>query len=696
MMPATRTVLISEPSALAQVPFVPYVSAVLKSWWRRNAESPDAFEWLDPIYLKAGAEELLAPYDDRQIDVLGLSCYTWNWALQCQLARLVKARNPECLVVAGGPHPDYKNPAFFREHPEIDVVVVKDGEIPFAQILDRVAAGSRDFGGVPGLDLPERTASSQPLRLVSRNDAATPAASHVRTAPSEVPRRFDHSPYLDEAEYYERLAQRHGPGTFNLTWETNRGCPYSCSFCDWGSSTMSRIRAFDLERVHAEAEWIGRMRPAFVFVADANFGILPRDMEIADALDRVYRATGFPKSLYYSPAKNHPDRTVELALKFAGSGIVAFHTLSIQHTHPEVLACVDRSNIKIEKQREIVRRLLERDVPLEVQLIVGLPGDSPDRWKACLAELMDWGVHQEYIVFPFSLLPNAPAADETTAAKWQLQWVDRDVAHHQSVRPKDATDSVLTSRIVVSTHTYSPADWVEMRVYTAFVQALHNCSLTRLIAIYLHFTHGVSYDRFYRLVIDDLCRRSGWLGALRQQLAGHYQRIIDDPTTVDDMPLDEFPALDVCVDPSRWLFVKLCRQFDRFFADLGAFLGEALPSATNLASAVDYQKQLMVLPDYRRKYGKTVPIGHDWISYFATATRLSTWQRLDEPAATPGAVVDVRDGRDDDADAAHFDWGRWAPNDERRWMRWFEQTVLFRRAASRSQFVRLQLRQPAL
>ena len=77
-------------------------------------------------------------------------------------------------------------------------------------------------------------------------------------APAEVPSRFDHSPYLDEAEYYETLAQRHGPGTFNLTWETNRGCPYSCSFCDWGSSTMSRIRAFDIERVRAEAEWIGR------------------------------------------------------------------------------------------------------------------------------------------------------------------------------------------------------------------------------------------------------------------------------------------------------------------------------------------------------------------------------------------------------------------------------------------------------
>ena len=38
-----------------------------------------------------------------------------------------------------------------------------------------------------------------------------------------------------------------GPGGLNL--ETNRGCPYGCTFCDWGSATLSRIRKFDLDRV---------------------------------------------------------------------------------------------------------------------------------------------------------------------------------------------------------------------------------------------------------------------------------------------------------------------------------------------------------------------------------------------------------------------------------------------------------------
>ena len=78
---------------------------------------------------------LLEPYGDTPIDVLGVSCYTWNSKLQYALASRVKARYPNCLVIAGGPDPDYKDSEFFRRHPFIDIVAVKDGEVTFNKIL---------------------------------------------------------------------------------------------------------------------------------------------------------------------------------------------------------------------------------------------------------------------------------------------------------------------------------------------------------------------------------------------------------------------------------------------------------------------------------------------------------------------------------------------------------------------------------
>src|SRR5207244_1673497 len=97
--------------------------------------------------------------------------------------------------------------------------------------------------------------------------------SHVCTGPAEVPKEFEYSPYLDQSGFYETLREQYGRGFFYATWETNRGCPYSCNFCDWGSATMAKLRRFSMERVSAEADWLSYISPSFVLVADANFGI---------------------------------------------------------------------------------------------------------------------------------------------------------------------------------------------------------------------------------------------------------------------------------------------------------------------------------------------------------------------------------------------------------------------------------------
>ena len=108
------TVLISEPSVERQAPFLPYMWGVLKTASDLFDDLADQFSWLDPIYRRGLVQEMLAPYDLMTVDVLGLSCYTWNFKLQCELARAVKAENSRCLIVAGGPEPDVKNREFFR------------------------------------------------------------------------------------------------------------------------------------------------------------------------------------------------------------------------------------------------------------------------------------------------------------------------------------------------------------------------------------------------------------------------------------------------------------------------------------------------------------------------------------------------------------------------------------------------------
>ena len=442
-----KTILISEPNAIDEMPYLPYMWATLKSYHERHGVASDDYEWLEPIYHRGDPSSLLGPYRDTRIDVLGLSCYTWNWDIERRLARRVKQENPDCYVVVGGPDPAYKDPQFFIQNPYIDAVVVNDGEIPFARILDALSEDRSRLQAITGLYLPD-------------GESRVP----VSTGLPEVPTVFDHSPYIDQSAFYERLVKAKGPGVFSAIWETNRGCPYSCSFCDWGSNTMSKVRRFDIERVKAESEWLARMGTYVLLIVDANLGILPRDLEIADHLCAMRARYGYPSAIYYSAAKNNPDRSIEIANKFAAAGFIDSHFMAIQHTSEEVLAATDRQNISPAKQKEVAQALQKQNIPITVQLILGIPGDTYDLWKTCFGDLMEWGIHEDYQVFPYSLLPNAPAAEKSFREKWEIETAECSVTTQHLAPRSFAEDNLLTGKVIIKSKTFSRHDWIRMNV----------------------------------------------------------------------------------------------------------------------------------------------------------------------------------------------------------------------------------------
>jgi putative methyltransferase len=676
-----KTVLISEPHAIENpAPFLPYVWAILKSYWERHRDGDDPYEWLPPIFLNRDPASLLRPYAEATIDVLGLSCYTWNWELQCAVAKRVKARNPRCLVVAGGPEPDYKDVEFFRKHPYVDAIAVKDGEITFSRILAQLMRGDRDLRAVAGLYLPG-------------------AAGHVCTGPAEVPTVFDHSPYYDQRAYYERLVESHRPGVFHATWESNRGCPYSCAFCDWGSSTLSKVRPFEMSRVEADLDMLARLGTAYVMSADANFGILPRDLEIADRVIAAHERHGSPKMLYYSAAKNNPERAVAIARKFARAGLCSTHTLAVQHTRKEVLAATNRANISAEKQVAAAQALIDSKIPINVQLILGIPGDTYELWKGCLADLMEWGIHEDYDTYFYSLLPNAPAAEKPFREKWEIETIDRIVFSDtaQPWRPGDIDLTRMTkSRIVVRSKTFSREDWVRMFTYAAIVKALHNASLTRLVAIYLRLTHGVPYLDFYEDLIERFFPATAPARDWHRAVASCYSSLLREDDAMDRMPVRELPGYAWSLDPSRWLIVQVGLHLDAFYDPLRRHLLERYRGVRNLASVVEYQRNLVILPSYDRRIGKRFRTDLDWVRYFEQARGHTGVEALAEPEPVPGAAVRVGDQTcGEKGYLVHpLEWESLGGED--RWLAWIRHTVVHRNSAGKKNFQHLRVERPGL
>jgi len=659
-------ILISDPNSTSEFLYLPYLWATLKTSSEQQPALSGRFDWLDPIYRNGTAEDLLATVEPASIAVLGLSCYTWNFSLQCEIATLVKRANPHCLVVAGGPQPNVNDRRFFRRHPYIDLVVKQDGELTFNKILAAIAAGDWDFTKVPGLALP-----SGEGRAV------------CFTGAPELPTQFGVSPYIAQSAYFERLLKEHGPGRLNAVWETNRGCPYSCSFCDWGSNSLTKIRRFDIDRVMSEVDWLGRMNLNFIFLADANFGILPRDVDIAREIAAVRRRHGGPGYLYYSPPKNNPDRGLAIAKTLFDSGISPMHALTIQHTDPVVLASTDRQNISPEKQRDLAHTLLDLGIPSDVHLILGIPGDSYERWKNCFADLMEWGIHEDYTVFFYNLLPNAPAADPAFISQWGIQTLERRARHRSGMIRRGSAGGVIREHIIISSHTFTADDWVRMNVYASFVRALHCCSMTRLIAIYLHRTHGISYRAFYECIVETFFAKTFRGGRLHGEIEQIFRACLQTDAILENTELDVLPEFPYYVTVVISVFVKLCVQFGDFFEQLSDFLHSQFEHVANLRSIVDYQKNLVILPSYDARQGKTFNVEHDWTDYFEAA-RNGEPARLAEPKKIRG-VIHVRDTTCGNPPASRLlDW--FTLEGAERWHSWLLRTAFVRSSSMSCNF----------
>lgn len=677
-------VLISEPQGVAGEnqferprPYLPYVWAVLKTYYEEHSEAADC-RWLDPVWMGGTGEEVLARYDGERIDVLGLSCYTWNWRIQCGIAAVVKASNPACVVVAGGPDPDYKDPRFFERYPFIDAIAIKDGEITFTRALDSLSRGSRDLRQIAGLYLP---AEGGP-RL---------------TSDPEVPRSFGTSPYVAQGDYLASLISSSSE-SFDAVLETNRGCPYGCSFCDWGSNTMSKIRKFEIDRVHADLDWLGAHAIDRFMLVDANFGILPRDVEIADRLNLTReRNGGFPRYVFWSAAKNHPDRVVAIAERLAESGVCTSHALSIQHTDAEVLAATARSNISPDRQVEVVKALMGSWVPIEVQLILGLPADTPEKWRTCLTDLMEWGIHEDYLVMMYRLLPNAPAAEREYLDQWRLGWVDR-VMHDLAIRDLSVPRSLLAQheRIVTSTASYTESDWVQMATEAAFVKALHNTGLTQRLSVYLRLTHDVPYRRFYELLLHGSAGPPV-LRELWEEVAAHYAAFLADEWASDHMPVLDVPGFDRALHPSYWVYVALCGQLDRLFDEVRAWLETVVDVTPTLVELVRYQRSLVITPHFDPSAGFHEVVDHDWIAYFSQARARDGDESLPEPRPIPPTEVGggrrAGDPSREPGRTGYYerDFSWHAGDSASRTARWIEAVVLGRNSAAINTFSDLEM-----
>ncbi|GAB6054625.1 hypothetical protein JCM17960_34450 [Magnetospira thiophila] len=470
------TVAISQiNNGFSQQYYLPYSAAMLEAYVQHKATDPARYRFLVPIYKRQPIHKIVAHMDPA--DVVGFSVYVWNINMSLEAARRLKETRPDRLVIFGGPHVPDDTKAFLERHPFIDIAVHGEGEQTFLEILE--ALPGRDFSAIAGLS--QRAADGTLITTARR-----PRLRDLADLPS---------PFLSGT--FDGVMNGETDAAWIGLWETNRGCPFRCTYCDWGSAIAAKVTKFELQRLKAEVDWFSKHGIEFIFCCDANFGILPRDVELAAYVAQVKRATGFPVALSVQNTKNATERAYETQKILSDAGLSKGVALSMQSTNLGALENIKRENISLESYFELQRRFTEDRVETFSDLILALPGETYDSYLNGIDQLIESGQHNRIQFNNLSILPNAEMADPAYRARHGILTVHNEIINIHGTRESFDDDIAETQETVIGTATLPLEDWRRARALSWMTAFLHFDKLLQIPLMTARVHAGIAYGEMF-------------------------------------------------------------------------------------------------------------------------------------------------------------------------------------------------------
>jgi radical SAM superfamily enzyme YgiQ (UPF0313 family) len=533
--------------------YLPYSVALLQTYVQKNARDPSRFRFLPPLYKRvriADAVESLL-----EADLVGFSTYVWNGRISLEIARRLKALKPDIVIIFGGPHVPDQPEAFMRANPQIDLAVHNEGERTFLKLLESFT-DREAWQSLPGVSF------------------VKPDGSFVRNANIDRVRDLDEipSPFLEGA--FDEIMKANPTESWIGLWETNRGCPFRCTFCDWGSATAAKVTKFGEERLYAEVDWFAEKKIEYIFCCDANFGIQKRDVDIAKYVAGVKLATSYPVALSVQNTKNATERAYETQKILSDAGLNKGVALSMQSVDMTTLEAIKRDNISLNTYMELQRRFTRDKVETYSDLILGLPGETYESFVRGVDQLMENGQHNRIQFNNLSILPNAEMGDPAYQAKYGMVTVESKIINIHGERIELDDDVPEVQDLVIATSATPLADWRRTRVFCWMTALLH---FDKLFQIPLILAHGIS-GMSYRDMIEAFMAADPARYPTLAQINAFFHSEAESIQKGGSEYVFSKEYLNIFWPADEFIFVKLTAdgKFDAFYDEAGKLLAETL------------------------------------------------------------------------------------------------------------------------
>lgn len=452
----------------------------------------------DELELFKDPRDLLRRLGEAPPDILAMSHYDWNANLNIPMLAHAKSVRPGIVNVMGGPNFQAGDKAwmteFFAKRPELDLYISGEGEASFTKLVHLIEA----HGGVAAIPLEERLSSFYAFDMASGTVIHNPGKPQPRLDLSTVP-----SPYLNGMMDPFLNDMRLAP-----IIETNRGCPYSCTYCCWGQATQSKVNKFPLETVTEEIRYAARVSKnptGFFYVADGNFGIYERDLDIAKTMQECADAHGAPKRVFIYFAKNTNEKVIRIAETLRS---VTSMSMSKQTLNSAALENVKRKNIPIAQYDQLRKECEKRGIETFCELIYSLAGESDESFIDGVIETIREG--QRVTMYPQLLIAGAESSAPEYRKKFGLKIAFRIIPRY--VSSYGDIHSMEYEEIVVEHNEMTREGFWRIRLFQFLVTLLSSQSFAEFNRALSRA--GLDYGSLAKLVAGDRARWTPGLAAL--------------------------------------------------------------------------------------------------------------------------------------------------------------------------------------
>jgi anaerobic magnesium-protoporphyrin IX monomethyl ester cyclase len=319
-------------------------------------------------------------------ETVGITCSSVTYQRCVETAKAVKEVLPSCKVVVGGWHPSYM-PDSMLQHPEIDYVVMGEGEHAMVELATLITKGDVDraIATIPG--------------VACRCEGKT-----IKNAPKVIS-DLDQVPYparhLLPMYIYDRKIDYLSVRPVDVV-NVIRGCPYDCGYCETKKLWGQKCRAFSPPRVVEEIDYLVKNygSKGIYFIGD-NFTINKKQtVEICNLIKK-----------YKLDIEWVCDTRVDLIsrdllreMKDAGCRSIFF---GVQSGAPRILRKLN-TNITLEQVVQAFRLCREEEIHIACSFMLGIPGEAINDMKTTyrFAKKLDpdWCTFYVFIACPDSNL----------------------------------------------------------------------------------------------------------------------------------------------------------------------------------------------------------------------------------------------------------------------------------------------------